>query len=549
MSRNVPGTSHPRGPTVTRVRRRAQAVVTAPGRRLPLGYADPPRRLATLHADDANYSALQDRVWEVLHRSNDRGVWLVDHGGRPSWIVRAANGPPMVQPLMDERLLLILARITNWVRRGSDGSDVRTRPPHAVVRGILAAPDTGLPPLEAVVTTPTVAPDGSIHERPGYDAGTRTFYAPAPGFAVPAVPTKPTPADIAVALDAINEALGEFPYASAADRANACGMLLASFARNLIDGPTPLHVVEKSTPGSGATLFADVVVRIVTGEPSAAMVVGDGHEEIRKRLSAKLFQAPSYVLLDNVVGRLDAPALAAALTATYVEDRILGASSMVRVVVRCLWILTGNNPEFAPDLARRLVRIRLDARVERPENRAGFRHPDLRNWASLHRTDLVHASLVLIRAWIAAGRPPARSVPPFGGFESYAAVMGGILGHAGVNGFLGNLEEAKQLADGVSASSRAFAAGWWKRFQSKTVGSRELVPIALAGDPPLALGGTTPHARTTAMGRTLSTLRDRVLPVGGGRHVRVELVSTYQGGHRWRLAPVGENGSGKATPS
>ena len=38
------------------------------GRRLPLGYTDPPGQLATLRADDADLATLLDRMWNVLQR-------------------------------------------------------------------------------------------------------------------------------------------------------------------------------------------------------------------------------------------------------------------------------------------------------------------------------------------------------------------------------------------------------------------------------------------------------------------------------------------------
>ena len=45
---------------------------------------------------------------------------------------------------------------------------------------------------------------------------------------------------------------------------------------------------------------------------------------------------------------------------------------MARLPIRCVWIATGNNPEFSNEMARRLVRIRLDANVERPWQRVGL---------------------------------------------------------------------------------------------------------------------------------------------------------------------------------
>ena len=113
--------------------------------------------------------------------------------------------------------------------------------------------------------------------------------------------------------------------------------------------------------------------------------------------------------------------------------------------IRCVWIATGNNPEFSNEMARRLVRIRLDAHLERPWQRAEFRHPDLNTWVRANRARLVAACLTLCQAWIAAGRP--RGSKTIGSYENWAGVIGGILETAGIPGFLGNLEEMMAASD------------------------------------------------------------------------------------------------------
>ena len=73
----------------------------------------------------------------------------------------------------------------------------------------------------------------------------------------------------------------------------------------MIDGPTPLHLIEKPTPGTGATLMVDAVATIVTGGGVSVMVEGRDDEEWRKRITAKLRQVPSLILIDNLRRQLD----------------------------------------------------------------------------------------------------------------------------------------------------------------------------------------------------------------------------------------------------
>src|SRR5688500_9625432 len=61
-------------------------------------------------------------------------------------------------------------------------------------------------------------------------------------------------------------------------------------------------------------------------------------------------------------------------------DRVVGTSRLSKGLMRPLWIGTGNNTTMTAELARRVVRCRLDAGVERPFLRGGFTHADLRGW-------------------------------------------------------------------------------------------------------------------------------------------------------------------------
>jgi hypothetical protein len=74
----------------------------------------------------------------------------------------------------------------------------------------------------------------------------------------------------------------------------------------------------------------------------------------------------------------------------------------------CSWLVTANNPVFSREIARRVVRTRLDAKVDRPWERKGFRHANLLAWVREHRGEIVAAVLILVQAWVAAGKPGGR---------------------------------------------------------------------------------------------------------------------------------------------
>ena len=403
-----------------------------------------------------------------------------------------------------------------------------------LVKSVLATPDPGLPVLVGIVNTPVFGRNGKLLTAAGYHPDARLLYSPAPGFEVPAIAQRPSAEQVATARSLIcDDLLGDFPFVSPSEHAHAVALLLLGFLRSMIDGSTPLHLIEKPTPGTGATLMVDAIATILTGAGASVMTEGRDDEEWRKRVTAKLRQVPSMVLIDNLRQKLDSAAVAAALTAPFWEDRILGASEMARLPIRCVWIATGNNPEFSNEMARRLVRIRLDAHVERPWQRAGFRHPDLMIWVRANRARLVASCLSLCQAWIAAGRP--RGARTIGSYENWAQVLGGVLDVAGIEGFLGNLDEMLEASDGEGAVWRSFVSAWWDRFGTAEVGTSDLYELALTAEPPLPLGSGNDRAQRTRLGKALSRMRDRIFRVGQIA-VQIDLRGTYQGAQRWRLA-------------
>lgn len=490
----------------------------------PTGGGSRPR----IDAGDQDLERISTEAWNALDRSN-HPPRLFRFGGVP---VRVEGGGddtvPIAQALNEDRLGHELARSAVWYKTTEKGGERSASPPTRMIRDMLAAPSYPLSPLLSIVQTPVFAPDGSLHTEAGYHAAGRTFYAPSPGFSVPPVPERPTAADVARARALIvDDLLGEFPFVDGAERANAVALFLDPYVRNLIDGPTPLRLIEAPAPGSGKGLLADVVLRPAVGRRVAVMPAANDDDEWRKRITAQLCLMPAAILIDNIVKALDSGSLSSALTATWWTDRRLGAHEMVNVPVRCAWLGTANNPTMSTELARRTVRIRLDAKVDRPWQRTGFRHEDLRTWVDDNRAALVWSALVLGRAWIADGAP--LSSVTLGSFERWAAVVGGILETAGVDGFLGNLEVFYEAADTEGAIWRQLVALWSEQHGEGEVGVAELFGIATTVEG-FDFGKGSERAQKTAFGVALNGQRDRVIG-----EFRVVNTRTLQRAKRWRL--------------
>jgi hypothetical protein len=289
------------------------------------------------------------------------------------------------------------------------------------------------------------------------------------------VPACPTRKEVEQAVALINEALGEFPYVSDADKANAYAAEMTPILRPAIKRHIPLALLDAPKPGTGKGLLADTIALTTTGKTAPILTSPDSEDEWDKRITAMLMEGRSIICIDNIIGKLQSAALDGVLTSSEKEGRILGLSKMGRFPNRATWLATGNNIKLGGDLARRCYRIRLDPHVSRPWMRTGFKHEDLATWVAEHRGELIAAILTLARAWHVAGQPLDKSVPSLGTFTEWAKTLGGILNFAGIPGFLGNLEKLYEEADEDSAQWETFLNSWLETFSQEWKTTAEIV--------------------------------------------------------------------------
>lgn len=453
---------------------------------------------------------LCDEVLSNIVISNHDDPSLFLHGSE----VVSVNGEPAKTTPLDEAMLAYQSSARmRFVRNMPNGGQAVAHPPERIVKTIASLPDKHLPKLERVSYTPFFAPSGRLVTEPGYDEESRTFYAPAPDVTITEemIPETPTPAQVEAARSLIyDDLLVDFPFATEADRTHAVALLLLPFVRGLIAGSTPLHDIEAPTPGSGKGLLMKALLMPGVGPRQSVMSAATDDDEWQKRLLAFLRDSPQAIVIDNVNTKIDSGALCTVLTEPVYASRLLGASQWVALPVRCMWVLTGNNPQFSGEVSRRCLRIRLDPHVERPEERSGFRHSDLVTWTRDNRGLLIAAACTLVRSWVVAGMP--RSQKSWGSFEEWVAVMGGIVEHLGLGDFLGNRREFVESADEESAawehlitllssslSGTGLTASWT---------SAQIAAMVEEAGISIELGNAGTN-KALAMGRLLSKQRDR----------------------------------------
>ena len=505
----------------------------------------PPNANSRINTANGDLAEVTAQAWAAIQSANVPPT-LFRYGAGLARIETDDDGHPLVRSMNQDRMRYRLARSANWyaiVKRGESESEKLVHPPMDVVRDVLAAPDPPLPILTRIVECPIFAPDGTLQTKPGYSHASKTYFVPAPGFVLPNVPLRPSAFDIKDAVDLLmNDLIHDFPFVAETDKAHALAALLCPFARELIDGPTPIHDFEAPGPGTGKTLLINALMLPSLGRVPAAMTEGKDEDEWRKRVLAKLMGAPSIIFIDNIRRRVDAASLASAVTAyPQWEDRILGRSEIIRVPVRCTWLMTGNNPAFSSEMTRRTIRSRLDPKRDQPWLRSGFRHPNLMVWAKENRCRLVWAALTIIQAWIARGRPLGNQ--PLGMFEGWAQTIGGILDVAEVKGFLGNLQEFYQTADEEGAIWRAFVAAWWDVRGETEAKAADLFDLAI--DAGMHLGDKSEQSQKIRLGQKIKEARDRVFSVEVGSdekseklNLKIELAGTLRRARVWKLMSV-----------
>lgn len=367
-------------------------------------------------------------------RTQEGDIFLFRHGGQLMRLVYKGSELSL-ETANHASMAGILMRSATWTKPGKDGGTQNCEVPGYVSTDLLTFVDPRLNVLDAMVRMPVFAESGRLIAQPGYDPEARIYYAPPPGFEVPPIPMNPTDVQMHDAVDTLLDVFGDFPFASYIGQDTRTTLLCAivlPFVRQMIHGPTPLHVFNAPEdrpgqgPGAGKTKLAHVISIITTGsaaKPSTLPASG----EITFTLAAILDSLPSVVLFDNIPKKLDIKELAAVITAEdTIKMRVVKEGRARELPNRALWIVTGNGIEMSDELLRRSIKVDLHAE-ENGHNRADFKYPNLVAHVRDHRAELVSAVLTIIQGWIAAGAPAG--VERLGSFESWSDIVGGIVEH------------------------------------------------------------------------------------------------------------------------
>lgn len=475
-------------------------------------------RKGSINLSNQDFASHRDESLKALLAENQQRIDALSFGDalfqRGDVVVRIsdAGDVPVPSHVSPERIRNRLAGCACFYsERMTDRGPraVQEYPPKDVATAILHHHAAGFPELDAVVSHPVLVLDAKGVTRAvssvGYDRESKLLLHSFDGDALP----KSASQEQAVASrDWIkDEVLRDFPFSGSAERAHAYALIFLPFVRRVISGCTPLHMIEGSTRGSGKTLLNEVCASfsVVRGARSTMPPVRDD-EEMRKRVTMVFGAAAEVVAFDNLTGKLDSPTLAALLTSEDWTDRLLGVNQGVRYRNTIIWTATANNLTLDEDIARRIVRIRLEPQVENPSMRKGFRHAELTAWMEAERATCLRHAWTCVLGWFQAGCPTVET-PPMGSYQSWARTVGSLLAWLGVEGFLTNRSDVQTVSVADSAMLGAFVATWWERHGDQEVTSEQLLVVADEVEYPLR--GETETSRRLSVTWSVRKLRGR----------------------------------------
>ena len=394
--------------------------------------------------------------------------------------------------------------------------------------------------LRGVVDAPTLRPDGTVIDRPGYDESTWLYVNIDPKL-WKTLPVNPTRADARAAVKLLYDLVAETPFAEPIHRATWLALVLSMVGRFYIAGNVPLFAFTANAPGVGKGTLVDLATIIATGRPAPkwAPVSGrtvDAEAEERKRLVAVGLDGTPCVCIDNIKAGdpLGTPALDSALTCGqdrtlgFFADRMLGKTATLKVPWSCVLTATGNNLVVVGDMARRTLMCRLTTNNPDPETLVYRHHPRIAEYCMENRVELLTAVLTILVAHhnaLARGEAePLPTIASYGGWSDHARSPVAWADPDGCDPWASNAE-VKADAQPEEAEMLTFLGAWHTAFGSREVVVKDIERACREDEPDynaaLAeavadLGLPRPHGmdrvNTRALGRRLAARKEHPGP-------------------------------------
>ena len=372
-------------------------------------------------------------------------------------------------------LATLAASHLRWNARQKTTVDINC--PRGVAEAILARghwPE--FPELTGIIEAATLDLNGNEISAPGHHVKTGLYVAtsgPLPKMKGLAGSAKGKQG-IKVLLDFLRS----FPFVSDADKSAALALIMTALLRRLMPS-APMFAATAPSPGTGKTLLFELASIIATGHRPAVLSMGADEAEFSKRIHGALLAGDLMVLIDNVppsrpIGNEDV--LNQLLSQPVLRVRILGSSGMVTTLTNALVGATGNNLSVVGDGKRRTALIRLDAGLERPEQREF--DGDILADALSRRDELIRGALEISKSYFEAGCPKV-DAKPYGSFADWdRMVRRPLIWHGLADPLLAS--EGLRDQDPDMECMRALFAAWHVEWRNIDVTASEVCKAGVA---------------------------------------------------------------------
>lgn len=459
-------------------------------------------------------------VFLALEKS--KGPGLVLHGGKLGRVVQRA-GRAILEEHTRESLRGHLARSVRFMKKSREEGWRETNPSLQLMDDILTLPQypATVPVVRMIKSSPLLTAKGELVATSGLYPEHEVYLDLDPTLEGLRLPEKITAEQLDAAVETLLDPFQDFPV-EPESVGNLFGLVFTMVLRELIDGVTPLFIVDANTRGTGKGLLVSVASMIAYGREADFSPSNVSSDELRKRLFAVFRQGLPLHVLDNIEKVVWSPELSAVLTSGSYADRVLGASEQSSYLNNLIIIGTGNNTRLGGDIPRRTVLIRLTSVHPRPEERKDFVYPDLLGHVRANRRKILRSVYTIAAAWLRAGRPVPKSAPAMGSFQPWSNFAAGILDVVGATGLLENRDQLR-ARDHDEEEHETMLTRARQSFGTKEFSARELVSVLDPDDHPAALSGGRLHSINKAMGHLLTRIEGRAF---GDEHLLVRHVRT-----------------------
>lgn len=464
------------GEDITKIKKQKAAEAAPP--------VDPNDKRRLIRWKDGMLPQLVDQAEEALMQDGERiyqrGSMLVRIIQQSKLSVRnyerTEGGALGIVPVEHPYLIELMTRAARWEKfdKRSESWRAVNAPELAATTYLARNGHWKVPRLMAAISTPTLRPDGSVLQRPGYCPKTCTWYDPC-GVKFPEIPDQATHQDASAALELLRKGFSTFPFDTDIDESVFLSLVLTGLVRRSLPA-APLGAISAPAGGSGKSMLADCISILAAGVAAPVMSFPDTDEEASKTMLAVLAAGDAVVAIDNVERPLQGDWLCSMLTSESFRARVLGRTEMITVPTSTLFVANGNQLQIQGDLRLRALLCRIDPKMEKPEQREF--ELDMREWLTAHRPKLVAAALTIMRAFFATGQRPSDLVKPWGRFERWSAMVRAPLVWLGMEDPCASHKQLEGQDPERVAIIKVMSA-WALAFGNKSGTAREACDLAL----------------------------------------------------------------------